>query len=377
MLIKSPVKGSPFPISDLKIKQSSFRGNLVFGTVNKDPILDVGSGAGFGVKEALYTSLGEYLERLTQRKPSHKLNKNTLKCFNLNTEVIEELHLEKILIFDPQVFETESTADWNDSTGTAFHTDTISLIESSFFEFIERQSLVFNWLTQSPGKIVKLENYSSDSKIKKMTASLKSYFDHIYVFEISIHKRCPVVISIGVGKNFKSVGMGVGWSLKEAVYGSLKENLQGISHMIPNHMPDIHPFVLKDYENQEIPKAEEMYYADYFESLSPEDLLTEYQYLISKSQIYANCSEIYGKPSDEEYLGVLKEISEDLSVQLLICFIPSIIEDLPGSVIKINGRGAFPHIKTDDLDPSLYSIKAINTFERSEIPNLGRMVPFN
>lgn len=377
MLIKSPIKGSPFPIDNLKINQSSFRENLVFANVSKDPALDVGSGAGFGVREALYTSLGEYLERLTQRKPSHKIKTSTLSSFNINTNEIEELPLEEILIFDPQIFDAETKVKWNDSTGAAFHTETVSLIESSFFEFIERQSLVFNWLTESPGKKIDLKDFSFDKKIKRMTSSLYSYFNNIYVFEISIHEKCPVVISIGIGENFKSVGMGVGWSVTEAIYGSLKENLQGISHMIPNHLFDINPMILKDYEDQKIPEKEEMYYADYFDSLSPKDLEKEYSYLIEKSSVHLNYADLGSRPNQEECLSVLKKIAEDLSVHLKICFIPSIIEDLPGSVIRIIGQGAFPHIKTDDLDPTLYSINGINKFEESKIPNRGRMVPFN
>ena len=170
--------------------------------------------------------------------------------------------------------------------------------------------------------------------------------------------------------------MGVGWNLQDAIIGSLKETFQGISHKVPSHQVDINPFALEQLEKMDIPNID-MYYDRLFEDLSPKQLHQEYSYL-SKSNLYVRDSNIKNKkPTLNEYIPLLKTVSEELSIELLICFIPSLIEDIPGSVIRIMGKGAFPHIKTDSLDPFIYSINGMNNFLLSDIPNRGRMVPFN
>jgi len=376
MVMETPVIASPFPISNIGITQSSFRNSLVYGSTSKGSSLDVGGGAGFTVKEALYSSVGEYLERLTQRKPSHKIHEEFLSAYNINLETVEKIPLGNVLLFDPRIFNPNADSDWNDSTGTAFHTNTLDLIESSFFEFIERQSLVFNWLTKTPGKKIKLKNFYERKRIKQMSLSLSAYFDTLDLFEISIHPSCYVVICIGTGEFCKSVGMGVGWNISDAIYGSLKENLQCVSHMVPSHQSDINPEALKVFESFEEPESD-MYYEKYFESLSPKQLSIEYSYLFKPGLELIELTENRRRPSYDEYLSILKNISEDLSIELLICFIPSLIENLPGSVIRLIGKGAFPHIKTDELNPFLYSINGINKLSTIEVPNIGKMVPFN
>lgn len=376
MLLQVPTIASPFPVSSISIIQSSFRNNLVYGDVGKGSTVDHGHGSGWNVKETMYSAMGEYLERMTQRKPSHKLKEEFLNAYNINRECIEKIQIENILLFDPHIFNPNFKNSWDDSTGTAFHTNSLKLIESSFFEFIERQSLVFNWLTKKSGRKIKLEQYYNIKKIRNMSLSLKAYFDKFDLFEISIHPSCQVVITIGAGSIYKTVGLGVGWNLSDAIYSSLKESLQCVSHLIPPHQPDIRPAFLKSLENQELPESD-MYYDRYFNSLSPQEMLKEYSYLYEPNLELNEFKVNKKKPSYDEYISIMKNISKDLSIELVICFIPSIIENLPGTVIRIIGKGAFPHIRTDFLDPFSYSINGINKLANADIPNKGRMVPFN
>jgi len=46
-------------------------------------------------------------------------------------------------------------------------------------------------------------------------------------------------------------------------------------------------------------------------------------------------------------------------------------------VTRLIGKGAFPHIKTDELEPSIYTINGIDKFSLIDLPNYKRMVPFN
>lgn len=375
MFLKVPLKGSPFPISSISIQKSSFRNNLT-QTIVKGAFADGGLGSGYNVKNALYSGIGEYLERITQIKPSHKLKSPYLDAYNISTERIEKIPIENVLIFDSNVFYADTDFKWNDSSGTAFHLYSYELLESSFSEFIERQSLVYNWLTKSPGKKIDLNRIGNDYFIKRTIQTLNGYFNKIELFDISIHPYCHVVLTIGTGDYCKMAGLGAGWNLSKAVFSSVKETLQSISTMIPSHLHDINPDLLEHLNRGPIPKPKDKYSA-HFQKLSTEEFQEEFSYL-SKGYLKVNedLSNKY-KPSHKNYLSVLKEISKDLNIELLICYIPSIIDNIPGSVVRIMGKGAFPHIKSDEFDPYDFTIKNIDKLPIIKIPNWGRMIAFN
>ncbi|MGX9933450.1 YcaO-like family protein [Virgibacillus salarius] len=374
MIVKTPIIGTPFPISDVRVDEPSFNRDIVKAYVNKGNSMEGGHGTGISVKESLYTALGEYLERLTQSKPSHKLKEPYLSGYNLTKGATEKIPLEDILLFDFSILKPDINYNYVDSTGTAFHTNSVDLIEGSFFEFIERQSLVFNWLTKTPGTQIILDQFFSFDRIKKISDSLTGYLDNLYLFDISIHPTCHVVISIGSSDYCKAVGMGVGWDLEKAIFSSLRECWQSVSHKIPSHQSHIRPAILKQLESVDPPEIEHIYLKN-FEEISSKQLIEKYNYLFG-DEVITEIEVKKNRPSHQENLTVLKNISEDLSIELLICYIPSILDDLPGSVIKIIGKGAFPHIKADELNPHLYTINGINKLNDNEIPNRGVMVPF-
>lgn len=374
MYIKVPLNASPFPVSNLVLHQSSFRNNLVQGAINKHFALERGWGNEFSVIGALYSSIGEYLERLTQTNVSHKLKIPFVNAYNTKTEKTEKVPIEDVLLFDPKIFDSSKESKWNDSCGAAFHINSKDLIESSFFEFIERQSFIYNWLTQSPGKKVDINEINKFPNIFNMVSLLNSYFENFEFYEISLHECCYVVISIGIGEDYKSVGLGVGWTLSEAVFSSMKENLQGITHMIPKHHMDIHPNLLEKLNRKEKPKNV-TYYAEIFDEITPTELKEKFSYL-RKGNLMVEDRCVEG-PSYKEFLPIFNKVSKDLSIEILICYIPSIIEDLPGNVIRMIGKGAFPHMKTDELNSAEYTINGINKLPQTKVPNMGKMIPFN
>lgn len=376
MVYKVPTPASPFVTSDVKLVKSSFKNSLVIGSITKGSAADLGGGSGFTSREALQSSMGEYIERLTQRKPSHLIKNPFLDAFNINTEDNEKIPLEDILLFEPSVFNSNVKSQWGDSTGTAFHRDTISVIESSYFEFIERQSLVFSWLTQSPGKKLDKEYLKKNEKLNKLTSSLNTYFHTFDLFEISIHSGCFVVITIGVGDYCKSIGIGVGWDLASAAYKSMKETLQCISNLIPSHQPEINPEMLDAFAGISM-NPSDMYYEEYFDNLSPIEFQNEFLYLYSKNVNLNLQDDSRDRPSDKEFIPFLKQVATDLHIEILLCYIPSLISNIPGVVTRLIGKGAFPHIKTDELEPSIYTINGIDKFSLIDLPNYKRMVPFN
>lgn len=377
MVYKLPVSASPYIMGDVRLNKSSFRNDLIIGLISKGKQTDASGGSGVTTKEVLQCSMGEYLERLTQRKPSHLIKNSYLYAFNINTDECEKIPIEDVILYDFSILNSNNEPKWRDSTGTAFHKNSFSVIESAFFEFIERQSLVFNWLTQSPGRRINIKNLNINGKKKVLETLLRSYFSVFDSFEISIHSSCYVVITIGIGEYGKSVGLGVGWDLESAVYKSQKETLQFISKLIPSHQQDINPLALNSFIlNSEEPK--DMYYAEHFNNLSTVELQKEYLYLY-KDNLNITLKESYPrqKPSNDDLIPFLANVAKELNIEFLICYIPSLNTTMPGVVAKLVGKGAFPHIKTDEIDPYSYTINGINKLEIKKLPNYKKMVPFS
>lgn len=375
MFLKTPINVSSFLIDDVQIVEPSFKDGLTHSKVNKRN-LESGYGSGLTVKDALHSSMGEYLERVTQSKPSLIFNEPYLDAYNITNDSIEKVPMEDIYLFDTSILGSNVKSFWNDSSGTAFHTSSLKLIQSSFFEFIERQSLVFNWLTKTPGKTIKLDDFCNFDHIRKLKILLEGYLENINLFNISIHPRIYVVITVGTSEYCKTVGIAASWSLTNAIFSSMKEALQLLSSKIPSHQQSyFKPDMLNRMANVLIPESEE-FYISHFENITPEQLKKSYSYL-DKSNLQSREQPLLNNPTEENYLSTLEKISKDLSVELMVCFIPSIIQDLPGSVIRIIGKGAFPHIRTDIIEPHLYTVKGINKLSEEDTPNLGKMVPFN
>lgn len=331
-----------------------------------------GDGVNFSGKLAKISAMGEYMERYVQSTVSHKIKNKYQEAFNVNTGQVENVHILDMIIPKYLLFEEGELREWNDSSGTAFHVSSMKVIDNAFQEFIERQSLVHCWLTKSPGKKISLELCGrSNDQIRKAHSALLAYFDSIESYEISITEKCKVVITIATSKLNKSVGLGSSWELESALFKSLKETWQLISHKAPAHMNSEY-----DKYTEEVPDTNKGFnlYGDYFHELSVEEVKKSYEFL-DDGEIFKFVENPNFIPDDGNYLETLKKIGEDLNIELLITYVPSIIENLPGHVVKIIGKGAFPHIKTDIINHHEYSIKEINKVK--DVPNKGVMIPFS
>ncbi|WP_409294020.1 YcaO-like family protein [Peribacillus sp. SCS-26] len=369
------INGTPFLLDGLTIKESSFKDDFKIATIhNNNGNTTRGDGTSFNKVLALKGAMGELLERVTQTKLSHKIKVDNIQGYNIKNDEIVTVSAEEVLLVNSNLYEELPDNYWSDSSGTAFHRNSYDVIDSSFLEFIERQSLVFNWLTKTPGENIIVDRFLKGKGIETIYRNLKSYFNDIFTFNISISQHCYVIITIATGPNIKSVGLGAGWTIESALYKSLKETWQLTGDYKPNHFPELHPTNLLEPYLNETSRNGNIYH-DYFASLSKEEVLEEYNYLSGRKNnsvsIKKNQSE---RPSEKLLIKKLKDIGDELSTELIIVYIPSIIEEFPGIVVKILGNGAFPHIKTDIINPLNYTINGIN---KRDVPNQGRMVPFS
>lgn len=375
MLMNSPIEATPFPINFVNIYESPFSIDLKRASAGKRNFeVMKGGGSSFKRKSALHAAMGEYFERVTQSSLSHRIKHKFLNAYNITKDAEIKIPLLDILLCNPMAFDPTFESSWNDSSGTAYQTNSMDLINSSFLEFIERQSLVYNWLTQSPGKRINLGKYADNTEINKVKICLKAYCNSIDIFEISISAKCCVILTIAYGETYKSIGLAADWNLERAITKSMKEAYQVISGFTPLHFNDIQSTELLLPISSNVLNKANIYY-DKFMDLSIDAMLNKYSYLYkNKSEGCEILLKNIERPSDSNYLKILKCISEEICVELVVCFIPSIIDRIPGSVARVIGLGAFPHIKTDEINPSLYSIKGIN--QKTEFPNKGKLVPF-
>ena len=353
---------------------TSFSNDFSCSTVTIGDISLRGDGVSFNGKMAKIGAMGEYIERHTQSTVSHKVKDKYQEAFNVNSEQIEKVNILDMILPKYHLFEENDGIEWSDSSGTAFHTSSIDAIDSAFLEFIERQSLVYNWLLKLPGKKIDLNFCSrNDEHIEKAYRNLKAYFINIESYEISITPNCKVVITIATSKLNKSVGLGSAWDMKSAIFKSLKETWQLISHKSPSHLN-----IQYDHYEKELSDDGKglNLYADYFHELTVKDVKTAYDFLDGGEHFSFNENKnLEKRPSDSKYINTMKSIAEELNIELLITYIPSSIENLPGYIVKVIGKGSFPHIKTDIIDPYKYTIKDVHM--NKIIPNKGIMIPFS
>lgn len=351
---------------------TSFSNDFYSSTVTIGDISLRGDGVSFNEKTAKLSAMGEYIERYVQGTLSHKIKDKYQEAFNVNSEQVEKVHVLDIIMPKYFLFEENEGREWNDSSGTAFHTSSFNAIDGAFLEFIERQSLVYKWLLKSPGKKIDLSHYAKkNKKIEKAYQNLKSYFLEIESFEISITEKCKVVITIATSKLNKSVGLGSAWDVESAIFKSLKETWQLISHKSPAHLNINYDSYIE--ESTEEGKGINLY-ADYFHDLTVNDIKKSYEFL-DDGGVYHCTGNVVKRPDDFIYVNEMKSIGEELNVELLIAYLPSSIEHLSGHTVKIIGKGGFPHIKTDIIDPYKYTIK--NVYKNKVIPNNGIMIPFS
>lgn len=353
---------------------TSFSNDFSCSTVTIGDVSLRGDGVSFNEKMAKISAMGEYIERYVQGTVSHKIKDKYQEGYNVNTEQIEKVHILDMIMPKHLLFEESEGRDWNDSSGTAFHTSSIDALDGAFLEFIERQSLVYKWLLKSPGKKIDLDFHrKKDKNIEKAYRNLKAYFIDVESFEISITEKCKVVITIATSKLNKSVGLGAAWDVESAVFKSLKETWQLISHKSPSHLNVQYDNYIEELTDES--KGINLY-ADYFHELTVKEVKESYKFLDDGQSFYTNENDHFKKrPLNSIYINTIKSIAEDLNIELLITYIPSSIEQLSGYTVKIIGKGSFPHIKVDIIDPYKYTIK--NIHKNKEIPNKGTMIPFS
>ncbi len=146
---------SPFLLRSFSVKSKLFLDSYVYAQMSTITDASKGFGLRYNKISAIKAGLGEHIERLCAvsnfRKQEVINSYPVIDCFNLLTGEFAKVQADKIFLnFDLPMFKDVDTNNYfNDSCGLSSHITSMEAIEGGLKEFIERQSLVTNWLIEA------------------------------------------------------------------------------------------------------------------------------------------------------------------------------------------------------------------------------------
>lgn len=306
-----------------------------------------GHSVGQSINTITKPAFGEYYERinLISQKNGH------LKSFRLSTGTQIKVDAQKIL-FTGKIF--------NDSSGVAAHVSSEKLIQNSFLEFIERQSLIFTWLNKTPGQIIDLRNLDINyQSLQNKIEILNNFVDTVTLVNISISPSIYVVLGIGTGKTYKSIGLSAHWNLETAIDSTLTEMIQffGVTHNKNVSMQEKKQNIT--YNNP---------YMSYFHNLTIKDLIKKYEFLFNNKK-KINLASVTDKSISISNLIAI--IEKDLNIGIFITFIPVKFGKNIFKVAKVFSPEGYPHMNVpllNDEERTKYSVVNIKNQNIEPIP---------
>ncbi|MED4129435.1 YcaO-like family protein [Shouchella miscanthi] len=339
-----------------------------------------GASTDFNIKSVLKAALGEHIERGGLYKNAGKIKKLKMTAFNLVKEEIVEVPTQNIIMcyFTPLLSENLKGIEdeFTDSSGVASHVNSFDAYNNSFLEFIERQSLIYTWLSKKQGKKIRKQDLS-DNNLKTYHLCFQ-YINEIHLVNISITPDVYVVMILGFGNDVMCVSCSADWDLQRAVSSALKESFQYFKNK-PNKFRKV---VKKSYEleiksqDRYIAEDDPHYYSKHLmDNFTPRKLKIAYKFIVESKDYQNKTYKSKCIPSSSRELSAkIKRIGIQLGINVNVCYIPMTIKNIPTKIIKIYSEDGFPHLKTDRIDPN--QVKLSNNLKTRHFPNKGTMIPF-
>lgn len=367
-------KAPSFVPMSLRVNRSIFLAQHCSAKIDGPSVKGIGGfSTHFKIFDTLKAAIGEHIERTSLYINSGNFKSEKCVAFNLITGEVIEVPTSRILLnFDSKIFKGKKiNDDYNDSCGVASYLDSSSAITKAFLEFFERQSLIYNWLTQSEGSRIdtsRIDNPKLHSILKKTF----HFIDELYIVDISIHPSINVALSLGIGEHYMGMGVSANWDLEKAVMDSIEEMFQCFSFLKNKHYTTHQDNLQNKQKLRSVDEYNPHYYADYFFThFDPPKLRRAYSYLIDSSKIK--------KITDKRYIPKnfterILQISRDLDLNIYACFIPTVKRGLKTKIVKVFSPEGYPHMNTKKINPMDYPIT--HSLGRTKFPNLYKPLPF-
>lgn len=332
---------SEYLSTDIFLKKSIYRKELLEIQIKNNYFKNIsGHNVGRNNAKTIKSAFAEYYERINLLSKQ----KGYLKSFRLLTGEESSINKKHIL------FNEES---FNDTCGVASHINSIDSINNAFLEFLERQSLIYTWLNKFKGiKFDPNELKNLNMKIRSKMDTLENFVDHIYLFNISIFSSVSVIFGIGIGKNNKCVGLSAHWNIIEAVNSTLDEMIEFFGSSF--HKEESMDINIENKENLNT----EVSYMEYFDSLSVDELIEKYCFLIESSpQRFEETNQ-----DDTVLIDVVKKVEEEHGIQIFATQIPTRFAKDTFKVVKVFSPQGYPHMNIplfSSKDRSKYNVEMI------------------
>lgn len=354
----------PFVPMSLLVNRSIFLGQHCSATIYAPSVKGIGGySTQFRISDTIKAAIGEHIERTSLYINAGNFKSEKCVAFNLITGEVIEVPASRILLnYNSKIFKgKEINDDYNDSCGVASYLDSSSAITNAFLEFFERQSLIYNWLTQSKGSRIDLSSIENP-KLRSIIKKSFHFIDEFHIIDISIHPSINVALSLGIGEHYMGMGVSANWDLEKAMMDSIKEMFQCFSINLQT-------------DRQKLRSGDEYdsdYYFKYlFTHFDPQKLRQAYSYLIDSPKI-KNITDKRNFP--DNFTDRILQISQDLDLNLYACFIPTVKRGLKTKIVKVFSPEGYPHMNTKKINPMDYHIT--HSLGRTEFPNLYKPLPF-
>ncbi|WP_433745924.1 YcaO-like family protein [Falsibacillus pallidus] len=354
--------GSSKLISSFHVNKSMFKESAYVTTIyNKKYPGVMGASIKNNLNSSLKAACGEHIERVALYNNPKYIKKRTIQAFNIINGDINEFPVETVLLSVDSIFQSKGMPDnfYNDSCGVASHLSSKEAINNSFLEFMERQSLIYNWLTCSPGKLVCLDE-CKNKEILKLLDKQYSFVDKVFIFEISIHPLCKVILVFGFGEKYFGMGLGADFHAEEAILKALTELEMCYSNSLNKY------YVEKKDETSALEfnmSEEEMYkdphfYANYFfRKYDAKKLKHVYAYLFDNVETVKIKEMWVDEPDQYDYM---KKILYDLNLNIYGCYIPNANNFYKTKIFKVFSPDCYPHLNNKFYDAKDYKISYLN-----------------
>lgn len=359
--------GTPFVLRKLQIKQNTF--NKDYYQCDVIPFSENGPPANsisFNKKNAIKAAIGEHLERTSVYVNNKRFKQEMITGINMITSEEVTIPLYRILLnwSSPILENIVQSEKYNDTCGLACHTSSYNCIQSAFFEFFERQCLLYNWFTGSSGKKINMAALMKDEKIKNLLEMAYFHVEEVHFFDISLSDDIKVVISLAFGAETKGVGLCAGWNYKQAIMGSIKELFQ---------------YITVQHQRKEISDNEDLtdplYYSTHFlNQVNSETLRRDFHYLIAKSEpIDIEIGEDDLTITEQAFNSIIRGIVKELDLDLILCYIPELYTGINTKIAKILTTKGFHHMYAAKIVPTEVPFLQ---HHKQEFCNIGKMIPF-
>ena len=326
----------------INIKKSTYLNDYRYCIFN-DVInnLTIGSGiSNQSIKKAILIALGEFYER-------ESLFYMCDEVPIINSELIlgYSLAQKKIIKIDKKY----KNYIFSDSCGDASHSKSSFCEKNALREFIERQSLIYNYLSKAKGKRIIL---NKDIQIK----NILNEFKNVYIYNVSLIDNFYVILATADYNDKFLIGANSSSNKDEAINGAIKE---------------MYACKISCNSNMDTQNKKNLDYCDLYTSIPTEKLRAAYSYLKEKSDI---C--YYDELNSYEFdvKSMCRELYDEYKINPILFYMPSTRNIGNLKVAKFFDFNWFPSLNPNQFTPEIYDF--VEQATDTELDRKCNFIPF-